>query len=259
MAVAAREIPPWGRLRERMRSESKVRYLAWRASGTKRLLTVRLASGESLVLRPPPAGDLSVAHEIFAQEIYRSPRLLRAEAVAMIIDVGANIGYSILYFAYRYSNARVIGFEPHPAHLALAGKHLRINGLTERVKLVAAGAGNDERAGFLIDEGERSRVSEDGGRGRIPIRVVDLFDLIGDARIDLLKMDCEGGEYDLIMDERFASLDVHTIALEWHATGQHPHAREELRARLEELGFVAEGNAEKQSDGSRSGLLWAYR
>jgi FkbM family methyltransferase len=218
---------------------------------------VRLAHGEKLILRNSPAGDLSVAHEVFVQEVYRSPRPL--PAVSRIVDVGANTGFSLLYFANRYEQAKLIAFEPHPMHVTSIRQHLRINGSADRVEVVPAAAGIRESRGFLLDEGERSQISESGGAGRIPIAVVDFYKTIGDEQIDLLKLDCEGGEYNLIMDERFARLKVRATVLEWHASTARPSAGEELRQRLRRLGFGLEAESEKETGGLRSGMLWAYR
>jgi hypothetical protein len=44
--------------------------------------------------------------------------------------------------------------------------------------------------------------------------MVDFFEPVTPGRIDLLKLDCEGGEWDILMDRRFPTLDVGAIVLE---------------------------------------------
>ncbi len=210
-------------------------------------------------MRPPPTGDLSVAHEIFVQEIYRSPRPLAPASVSTILDVGANTGFALVYFASRFPQAQVIAFEPHPEHLVQIERHLQINALAGRVKLIPAAAGVNDRQAFLVDAGECSNVTERVGAGRIPICVADFFNTIDCIRVDLLKMDCEGGEYDLIMDRRFARLDVRIIVLEWHASATRTRAAEKICTRLKRLGFVLESGPAQEISGLQSGILWAYR
>ena len=53
----------------------------------------------------------------------------------------------------------------------------------------------------------------------------------------MLKLDCEGTKYELLVDERFRPLKAGTMVLEWHATGRHPEAQREIFTPLESLGF----------------------
>jgi len=245
-------------LRNLMRPVSRVRYLVWRVAGAKRSLTVQLSGGPRLVIRPAPAGDLSVAHEIFVQELYRSPRPLASESVRRIVDVGANVGYAISYFAHSFPAAAIVAFEPHPAHLSQIAQNLAANRLEGRVTIVPAAAGVATGQAFLTDSGEASHLVVEAKNGQIPVPVVDFFATVGEGPIDLLKMDCEGAEYDLLIDDRFATLNPRGLVLEWHTSRERPHADEAICARLTNLGFVIEKVMEYSIEGNRFGLLWAY-
>ncbi len=245
-------------LRDLMRPLSRVRYLLWRVVRAKRCLTVELSSGPRLIVRPTPAGDLSVAHEIFVQELYRSPRPLPSESVRRIVDVGANVGYAIGYFAHRFPGASIIAFEPHPIHLSQIAQNLAVNRLEGRVTIIPAAAGVATGQAFLTDSGEASHLVAEAKNGQIPVPVVDFFATVGEEPIDLLKMDCEGAEYDLLMDDRFATLIARSLVLEWHTSRERPHADEAICARLTNLGFVIEKVMEYSIEGNRFGLLWAY-
>ena len=80
------------RLRDLMSVPSKMRYLAWRALSFPETVTVRLSTGETLVVRREPASDVGVAYEVLASEFYRSPRPLVMDSMKLIVDVGANLG-----------------------------------------------------------------------------------------------------------------------------------------------------------------------
>jgi FkbM family methyltransferase len=238
---------------------SRLRYLAWRAAGLAYPLTVSLRSGPRLVIRSTPTGDLSVAYEIFVEEQYRSPRALDSSVVKRIVDVGANVGYSLSYFAESFPSAVILAFEPSPVHLTQIDKNLSANALEQRVQVIRAAAGTTAGQGFLIDAGEASRVVDEPAKGRIAVPIVDFFCTIGEGAVDLLKLDCEGAEFDLLMDTRFEKLDVRTLVLECHANRERPHADAAIVERLAALGFTLENGTEHELGDNRFGMLWAYR
>jgi FkbM family methyltransferase len=252
------------RLRDLMPAFSKMRYLAWRALRFPPTITARLSTGETLVVRRAPAGDLGVAYEVFVAEFYRSPRPLPDDSMKLIVDVGANVGYSVSYLARCYPNSRIEAFEPHPVHVRALVRNVKANRLDARVKLHSAAAGVRACRGYLHDFGACSSVVEDAGPGLIPIEIIDFFDCVDSKTIDLLKLDCEGGEYDIIMDPRFEKLDVRCFVVEWHLTLARPHADREILQRLRALDWQLEPVFENRAPLPRfgmlgSGIVWGYR
>src|SRR4051812_17376934 len=67
-------------------------------------------------------------------EYFLPPRL----QPEVILDIGSNIGASILYFHQRFPAARIIGFEPHPETFAILQKN--VAGL-ESVSVLNCGLG----------------------------------------------------------------------------------------------------------------------
>jgi FkbM family methyltransferase len=245
------------RLRDMMCGSSRARYLAWRA--VKRgSITVTMLTGERLVMRSAPSTDLSVAYEIFVNEIYRPHYLLDSARVHRIVDVGANVGYSLVYFARLFPNATLEAFEPHPEHIAMIARNLAENDLKSRTIVHPMAAGIAEGLSWLSDAGASSALGNQRIAGRIPVSVADFFKVVGDRPLDLLKIDCEGGEYELLMDPRFEHLPVKTIVLEWHATPEHPRADDDIRQKLRSLGWSLAEREEYCLD-FRFGVLWGYR
>ncbi|WP_426750228.1 FkbM family methyltransferase [Myxococcus sp. Y35] len=242
------------RLRDQLTPLSQLRYLAWRALPRGRKVTVRLRSGERLSLRPPPAEDLATAYEVFVAEVYRPPFPLPAAPIQRIVDVGANCGHSLLFWARHYPRAQVVAFEPHPVHLAMLEHNLALNGLTSRVLVHRAAAGVGSGHIALLDAESRSSIVDaDGGRA-LSVPLVDFFDTVGTGPIDLLKMDIEGGEYALLGDPRFARLRIRTLVMEWHCTQARPDGKTWTERTLESLGYdVTPG----LWSGDVNGLLWA--
>lgn len=244
------------RLRDILTSIDRVRYLAWRARRSQQPATFRLRSGERLFLRAPPATDTLTAYEIFVAEVYRSVGPNPDNSVRRIVDVGANVGFSLLYFGSRYPNAQMIAFEPHPVHVSSLKKNLELNNLTSRVTLHPVAACSRSGTVRLSDEENCSSVVPGEGPRAIEVAAADFFEKVGTEPVEILKMDIEGGEYDLLRDPRFAGLDVRTIVLEWHRSKLHPDGRDWCVRRLRDLGYsVTTGLWTSDVNG----LLWGFR
>ncbi len=247
-----------------MTPASRLRYLGWRIISTDSPVRVRLRTGERLILRPARGKiyDLSVAHEIFVANCYLPPPEFEIESVSRALDVGANVGYASLYFARIFPTATIEAFEPHPVHIEMIRGHLALNHLEDRVKLHPFGVGVLSAPGFMSDAGSCSSVS--GDDGTIPVRIEDFFDLVGDQPVDFLKLDCEGAEYDILMDERFSHLPVKTLVMEWHDNERRSGTRDILHRRLLELGWHVQLGQEFSFDPPlsglvRAGLMWCRR
>lgn len=153
-----------------------------------------------------------------------------------VVDIGAGIADSSIYFAHRGATT-VIGIEPFPAVYQIGKKNVEFNNLSNRITLVLAGCG--AKSGHVrVDPYANTQISTylsnviDGTR--IPLltleNIIDLYNLCFDD--PLLKMDCEGWEYDIILT---ASSDIlrkfSHILIEYH------YGYENLKDKLKESGF----------------------
>ncbi len=229
---------------------SLLRYVIWRLRRRRPTVQLGLRGGPRLLLRPRHVGnnDYGVAHEVFVQRQYACPRPLPPGDVRLVVDLGANVGFSCLYWLAQYPAARLIAFEPHPGHAAQLRANLAVNGMSGRVELHEAAAGIADGDIALSDAGSSSAVQEAGGAG-LSARMLDLFALLGGERIDLLKLDIEGGEYPLLADPRFAALRPRALVMEWHGG-----RGDWCRARLAALGYAV---MERFDHGSH-GVLWGF-
>jgi len=120
----------------------------------------------------------------------------------VILDVGSNIGASILYFHQVYPTARIVGFEPHPDTFAVLQKNV---GSLPQVSILNCGLGNTNTqitvpeesinyGAFSTSEGKRSH-RQDRGVVQCEIRRLDhVLSELGIKQVDLIKIDCEGAE-----------------------------------------------------------------
>lgn len=161
--------------------------------------SVRLDLGgaaPSLVGLRTSAGDPSILYEVFAERAYEiADADLPPQSVKTVVDCGAHIGLTALYFAHRYPNALVIAVEPNPGNFRL----LISNTASEpRIRPVQACIADRSGVGRIGTSGPGwgHRIGADGVE--VPaLTLQDIRGRFGVDAIDLLKVDIEGAEKDL--------------------------------------------------------------
>ena len=233
---------------------SRVRYMAWRLSRRRGSVTLRLAQGPAILLRAPSAGnnDYGVAYEIFVYRYYQCPRPLPTDTIRRVVDLGANVGFSCLYWLTQFPRAEMVALEPHPGHFAQCKANLAMNGMLPRVELHQAAAGTARRQITLSDAGTSSSVMGADCASGIAAEMLDIFGLLAGRPVDLLKLDIEGGEYAILEDPRFAALNVPYLVMEWHGG---PADRDRCLSRFGALNY----ETLQLFDNGSYGMLWAFR
>jgi FkbM family methyltransferase len=182
-------------------------------------------------------GDLKFRHmygtilEIFDYGAYKSLSVKDK----VVVDVGAFVGDSAIYFALKGAK-RVIAIEPHPGAYAEMLENIRLNNLEGVIIPLNAGlAGKPGRIrAESVDKEETigtfHRFSDVGS-----VKAVTLDDIVGKFGIRegaVLKMDCEGCEYEVLSAVKPETLRVFDqILIEYH------NGYRLLRAILENYGF----------------------
>lgn len=180
-----------------------------------------------------------------------------------VVDIGANIADSSIFFAL--SGARkVYAYEPYPHSYDIAAKNVRLNSFEDKVKVMNEAVGG--KAGFIrVDAGyesmSNSAMREKRSGKRIPRtslqQIVRKFGL----RDAVLKMDCEGSEYEILLDSDTDTLRSFTqIMIEYH------HGYLNLKEKLNNAGFELrhtmpnlDVDAKASPEGLFSGLIFATR
>ena len=221
--------------------------------------------GHSVCFRP--RADLQVAREFLSKYIYDLPREV-SEALAprrpqlRVLDLGANIGmFSLSVVDALGPEIRVDAVEPDADNLALLRRNVDLAGHRDRVAVhpVAVGAhagsalfvGGSSHSSHLLRPEE---TSTDAGMEAISVPVMDAFELATGA--DLIKMDIEGGEWELLRHPRLADLDAAAIALEWHTAGSQSASPEQDAHELLRSAGYSVGYAQAWAG---NGFMWAWR
>jgi FkbM family methyltransferase len=163
-------------------------------------------------------GDLQSIREVWIDECYRLPFELTPNR---LVDLGANIGLTSLWFAHRYGCQTVIAVEPSPENARLTRLNLERNQIVAEV--IEAAVGPRDGTALFQDAGESNlgRVNGSGGGKSVAMISMDtlLQRLPPGAEIDLIKMDIEGGEGPLLQDDNLKWLGrVRSIIAEFHPT-----------------------------------------
>lgn len=166
------------------------------------------------------SSDAAVAEEIFVRDVYAAVTVLPLGDVRSIVDLGANVGATVVHWMNQYPAAKVVAVEPDPDNLALARKNATSAG-TNATFIQACVAG---QSGMVtLDRGHdacafRIGDSKDGG---IQVRAITMDELLAahfDASlpIDLLKCDIEGAEATVFANCRSWIGRIRTLVIELH-------------------------------------------
>jgi FkbM family methyltransferase len=228
---------------------------AWRAQEVTHL---ELRNG--LRIDAAPSSHLmGLYKEIWYRDGYR----LRAAPLrpsATVIDIGANIGMFALYVATEGQAARVCCYEPFPESFALLRRNGEQNHLDaiQPFQFAVAGARGQRRMQVGACYGWNTLFGSSGD-GSIAVECVTLADVFERQQIErchFLKLDCEGSEYEILLQAPAAVLArVERVALEYH---DHvtPHRHGELVQCLRDAGFQVQVVTHKRSP---TGYLFATR
>lgn len=158
----------------------------------------------------------------------------------VVIDVGAHVGLVSMYLAKRWPFLRIDAFEPYAPNYANCAENLRANDVSN-VRLFRQAVTADGRSIIL-----RSLSSNTGGAtavfdmpGAVAAAPVDsttlheIFErtLLPGQRCRLLKMDCEGMEYEILPQSRvldridFLAAELHEVEPDWLASDTKCDAR----------------------------------
>ncbi len=142
-----------------------------------------------------------LAGRFFDAEGLEKLRRLVPSPAPHIVEVGANIGNHVVWYAQHLNAAKVYPVEPNPAALKLLDENMALNGLNGQIDRRGMGFGAGVRSGrFAIrtddadNLGATRLVPDDAGD--IDVRRLD--DLFGDTRADIIKIDVEGMEVDVL-------------------------------------------------------------
>ena len=147
---------------------------------------------------------------------------LNTEIQPVIVDIGANIGSFSIYThrLNKHLNPTIYAFEPHPDNANLTEANFKRNGLANYHIVQKAVAETDGIASFDISGAFDAFKLNTDSLDTIEVKTTKLSTYCSSNSIDkihLLKIDIEGGEYDVIENDLdFINEKVEVIFIEYH-------------------------------------------
>ncbi|MEK7436899.1 MAG: FkbM family methyltransferase [Pseudomonadota bacterium] len=153
----------------------------------------------------PKTSDAFVAYECFLhgkRNAYFSPFLPAQRSVKTIVDVGANIGGSVLFWKSIYPEARIHCFEPIPSNVRVLERNCAalpdvtchneaLGDVSGEITFIHSPAPGNEGGWSVFQRGAGGNEE----KVTIPItRSGDRLHALGISQIDILKVDTEGAE-----------------------------------------------------------------
>ena len=186
--------------------------------------------------------DRYILGEIFRAGLYELPAGAKSALAAVgrpvrAVDLGGHIGLFGVHFLSQIPDADVLSVEADAANADVLTRCIARNGLSSRWRLVNACACNRATRGWFVPGlFAESHLSPSFEPGAVEVRTADVLPDVLDA--DAIKLDIEGAEWPILLDERFRRVQAAVISLEYHPAGcPSADPRQLVLGLLTELGY----------------------
>lgn len=213
------------------------------------------------ILVEVPERLLQTFKEIFMDECYMDGLELHVPDNSTVIDIGANAGFFTLFAASRFNDSRMLAYEPIPSNFKQLARNRGLNADCNIKCFQKAVAGHSGTVEIMFDPDDSFTTSatifqkphKHNKVIQVPsITLSDIFREYSIKRCNLLKMDCEGAEYDIIYNCPLECLSrIDQIAMEIHGGSEFGQNIASLEAYLNEQDFTTRRRP--------VGMLWAWK
>ncbi len=172
--------------------------------------------------------------ELFIEEVYK----FNAENDSpVIIDCGANIGLSVLYFKKLYPKSQITAIEADPFVYNILKSNLAEAGRSDVDLINAAVWFREEVLTFKSEGSVGGKIDlNDSGTNMISVPGLRLRNLLAEP-VDFLKMDIEGAEYDVLKDCQDLLVNVKNLFIEYHVQPNEEQHLHEILDWVNKAGF----------------------
>jgi FkbM family methyltransferase len=149
-------------------------------------------------LRLAQPSDLEVLGEVLGRDGYA---VTGVEDARTVIDLGSHIGSSLLYFHARFPAARILGVEPDPRNWRLLAWNMAALPRVQTKRAAVTRVEGWRELNLAAERHSSSVMSGVATDRRVRVPAVTLDSLVAEFdpdRIDLLKIDIEGAEWEVL-------------------------------------------------------------
>jgi FkbM family methyltransferase len=199
---------------------------------------------------PDDAGTAIAFRDIFLSDVYGLERL--PQSPKTIVDIGAHAGLFSLAARLHFPSAIIHAYEPNPALWSDLDRQGEIGQFTVFHEAVGFSQGKADLE-FHAGTVHTRCVPSHSGEVKITAISEATRRIAFGAEVDLLKLDCEGSEWEILEDIESMSR-IRRLTMEYHL-GAHQTVSD-LMEKLGKSGFRVEF---QRADGPNYGRIWASR
>ncbi len=201
---------PKGNIRHPLRTT--VKLMLWQGN-----VQIQVRKAQHPIVLRPGTSDVPLLYHIFVEKEYG---ITPQKEPSFIIDAGANVGFTAVYFANRFPKARIIAIEPETSNFKLLQENTQAY---PNVRCIKAGVWNsstqlrisnlekDSKWGFQVEE------TTSTGPDTCPaVSINDLLKEEKKKKIDIAKIDIEGSEKELFEKNYQWLSKTNLIVIEFH-------------------------------------------
>ena len=159
----------------------------------------------------------------------------------VIIDVGAHIGLFSLLVSQKSRNGKIFSFEPIKENFSLFNSNLELNHIKNIFPFNMAVSKNADGVELFLSDDDSAHSIFSKKVNSISIESISLQKIFDENKIDfckLLKLDCEGAEYQIIDSLSPEYMDrIQNMAIEYHFADSRPELVEKLITKIKNSGF----------------------
>lgn len=229
-------------------------------SGKPAEITFQVDSDCGITVPNRPGARVPV-YEIFVEDEYQIDWFTADLTQPIALDIGAHVGCFSVAFARRHRDAEIHAYEASPSTAQYLHRNVTDNDFASRIHAnnlaVQAVAGSLEIADNGAASGHNGVLHLNETAERVVVRSVSMADALvaGGRTADVVKIDTEGGEYDMVLGSDPADWSsVRRVVLEYHDLPGH--SWEELEAFFVSAGL---GLIRREQFGPRLGMAWLSR
>lgn len=172
-------------------------------------------------------------NEIYFQQHYK---FISKNSRPVIIDCGANIGLSVIYFHQLIPDAKIIAIEADPNVASILEENLKTNNCQAEVITKAVWNSDDELLSF-------SQLGADSGsfygtENIIQVKTIRLKSILEQFdEIELIKIDIEGAELTVVEDAYMEFKKANKVFIEFHSFFGQEQKLDRILELLSSIGF----------------------
>lgn len=170
--------------------------------------------------------DRFILNEVWIHKSY-NPKGFEIKLDDIVVDIGAHAGIFTILASYYAKKGKVYSFEPMKENFELLKENIRLNSANNVQAINKAVSDKNGKLKFYVSQtknkGQNSIFKLGESQKEIRIEKISFKDFLkAIPKIDFLKIDCEGAEYEILFSLSKEELKkIKKISMEFHNYGKY--------------------------------------